>query len=141
MVAEDMAIGEALVIAVHANRHPAHVKHTALRVLAQAYKVEHARVGELESEVRQYREDMAAVSDAIGARGVATTPGLLSFIAKLGEQNGTEWGVRRINDPAVPDDGYAVLRDLSVARNIVARDPAHWELVNRIPPGPWQAAT
>src|SRR4051812_4387868 len=112
MVAEDMAIGEALVIAVHANRHPAHVKHTALRVLAQAYKVEHARVGELESGVRQSRGDMAAVSDATGARGVAPPPGLLSFIEKLGEQNGPEGGGRPINAPAVPDDGYAVLRDL-----------------------------
>jgi hypothetical protein len=190
MAAEDMTIDEALIIAVHANRHPAHVKHAALRVLARAYRVEHAtliarvmndgldriaeleadppcaerdqetgaplpcaaevenerlraRVAELELEVRQYREDMAAVSDAIGARGVATTPGLLSFIAKLGEQNGTEWGVRRINDPAVenPDGAYALLRARSDAQRIVDRDPAHWELVNRRPPGTWQAAT
>src|SRR3954467_14131525 len=96
-----------------------------------------ARVDELESEVRQYREDMAAVSDAIGARGVATTPGLLSFIAKLGVPNGTEWGVRRINDPAVenPDGAYALLRVRSDAQRVVDRDPARWELVNRRPPG------
>lgn len=43
MGAEDMTIDEALVIASHANRHPAHVKHTALRVLAQAYRVELAK--------------------------------------------------------------------------------------------------
>lgn len=48
-----------------------------------------------------------------------------------------EFGVQRINDPAIINDGYAFVHHEQLARAIVRRDPQHWALVTRTVP-PWQ---
>lgn len=48
-----------------------------------------------------------------------------------------EFGVQRINDPAIINYGYAMVRNERDARAIVRRDPQHWALVTRVVP-PWQ---
>lgn len=134
MAAEDMTIDEALVIAEHANRHPAHVKHAALRVLAQAYKVERTRVAELEQDNAAMVRHLDALEDPEVADD--EVPHLRARVAELeAERSGmraTEWGVRYC-------DGTMITVGQEDAR-LWALLPDR-ELVSRTAPGPWRSAT
>jgi hypothetical protein len=131
MSAEDMTVDEALTIATHANRPPAHVKHAALRVLAQAYTVEHARLADLESE----RAEVVAYVEGLHA-DLASLRARVAELAAEREAAGTEWGVRW------PDGDVLRAADLAHAHRVIQANPATTPMVRDVfAPGPWRVSS
>lgn len=142
MSGEDMTVDVALTIAAHANRYPAINKHTALRVLAQAYRVELAKSAprctcDYAGIEGERHKDFCEIE---GGPHVECRYRIAELEVQQGEPTSTEWGVRLLADER-HDVAPRGLDETQARAVFESWGPDLCELVSRTTASPWRVSS